>query len=405
MSNEMVVIISIVFIAVSLFMLRKKVNVGLVMLFASLGLIIINGISLEDSFRYALTGVTSYKTIKLILIICLIMMLENIMRNSGMIKSMVKNLKDLLGSRRLSVALLPLVIGLLPSPGGARFSCPMIEEVAGKSVDSDDKSFVNYWFRHVWMDGFILYPGIILAAELSDIPVIKFFVLLIPFFILASFLGWVFGIRKIKNEAPKRLNSRRDSFKEFLKAMLPVILVIILYIILMNLSKYALEVSLAFTVVMLFFIKGYSVKQIIDTLKKAFPLKFIIIIIGVMIFRQMLFDSGAMDNIMLLVEKYDIPIKVLFLIVPFIGGFASGIMVTGISISFPILIPMGLADNVLYPVLAFVAGFAGVMTTPLHLCAVMTADFFKSVVGKLLIRVAYMEAVIMGAVVLLITFF
>ncbi len=404
MSTFVTVAAVMFFIAGLMFMLKKGVNVGLVMLIASVGLVAVTGTAAADALIFTLNGIISEKTIKLALAIYFIMILEKIMSKTGMIGAMVSSLRNMLGSRRLAAALLPIVIGLLPSPGGARFSCPMVEDVTGKSTDQANKAFVNYWFRHVWMDGFLLYPGIILAAELSNTGLLEFFIVLLPFMVLSAGLGWLFGLRKIDQDGGDVAVERAANLKIFIKSLYPVVLVVAMYIALSRVFVYALEVSLAAVLCLLFAIKRYSFREIEQTLKKAFPAQFILIIAGVMVFRQILFDSGAVDSIVLITENYSIPVKLLYLALPFLGGLASGIAVTGVSIAFPVLVPLGLGGNTLYAVLAFTAGFVGVMATPLHLCAVLTAEYFKTPSAKLLLKVAAVQSIVfaVASVVLLI---
>jgi len=92
-----------------------------------------------------------------------------------------------------------------------------------------------------------------------------------------------------------------------------------------------------------------------------------------------------------LLGKYGIPAAILFILLPFAGGFTSGITVSYVSLTFPILIPLGLGENLWYIAVAFAAGSIGCMVTPLHLCAVMTADYFKTPLGGLLKKVAIAE--------------
>ena len=378
-------------LALSVLLLRKKTNLGLVMLMDSIFIAAIARIPAGKTLEYALDGALSKSTIKLVIILFLIMMLENIMRNSGMIRTMVDNLKELTGSNRLAAALLPTALGLLPSPGGARFSCPMVEEVAKENTDGLNKAFINYWFRHIWLDGFILYPGVILAAELLEVSVISLFTHLIPFMLVSVALGAVFGLSRVKKEQIARTKPVAQSLAAFLTAMLPVIIVIAVYILLLNFTPYSLEIASGGMVAALLVIKKYSLKKIIETVKEAFPVKLVLIIVGVMVFKEILLDSGAITVLSTLMNTYGIPPAVLFVLLPFVGGFTSGITVSYVSLTFPILIPLGLGTNLWYAAIAFAAGSVGGMITPLHLCVVMTADYFKTSLGELLKRVAIAE--------------
>ncbi|HYF75181.1 MAG TPA: DUF401 family protein [Candidatus Nitrosocosmicus sp.] len=393
------VVLVVTALIITVYMLKKGINVGAVMLIDSVFLVVLAGIPLDAALKSAVEGAVSDKTLKLVLLLLLIMMLENIMRNSGMIRAMVESLKELLGSNRLAAALLPTVIGLLPSPGGARFSCPMVDEMIKENTDGANKAFINYWFRHIWLDGFILYPGAILAAELLGISVISLFLHLVPFIAVTIILGIIFGLMGVKKETITRTRPRLKSLKDFTISMLPVITLITLYISLINFTDYSLELASAVVVTAMLAIKKYDLRKTLRAIKEAFPIRLVVIIIGVMIFKEILFDSGIMDGLPGLIRDYGIPVWVLYLLLPFLGGFSSGITVSYVSITFPILIPLGLGDNLWSAALAFAAGTIGSMITPLHLCASMSADYFKTPIGKLLVRVAAVETLLVFVMV------
>lgn len=386
------IIITAAALAATVYLLKKQVNLGLVMLLDSVFIVLAARMPAGRALRSAVNGALSESTVKLILILFLIMMIENIMRNTGMIRSMTDSLKEIVGSNRLAAGMMPMVIGLLPSPGGARFSCPMVEEMAGEASDDGNKAFINYWFRHIWLDGFILYPGVILAAELLKVSVISMFLHLIPFMLVSILLGYLFGLRKVERVATARTRPLAESLRIFAFSMLPVITVIAVYILLLNVTPYSLELASGSMVLILFAVKKYSFKKIVQTAKEAFPVKLVIIIVGVMIFKEILLESGAIVGLSGLMKAYGIPVTVLFILLPFAGGFTSGITVSYVSLTFPILIPLGLGDSLWYAAIAFTAGSIGGMMTPLHLCAVMTADFFKSSLSRLLKRIAAAEA-------------
>lgn len=397
------IIITAAALAVTVYLLKKQVNLGLVMLLDSVFIVLAARIPAGSALRWAFDGVVSESTVKLILILFLIMMIENIMRNTGMIRSLTDSLKEIVGSNRLAAGMMPTVIGLLPSPGGARFSCPMVEEMAGGASDSGNKAFINYWFRHIWLDGFILYPGVILAAELLKVSVIDMFLHLIPFMLVSILLGYFFGLRGVKRVATERTRPLAESLRKFILSMLPVITVIVVYILLLNVTPYSLELASGSMVLILFAVKRYSFKEILKTAREAFPVKLVIIILGVMVFKEILLESGAIVGLSGLMKNYGIPTAVLFILLPLAGGFTSGITVSYVSLTFPILIPLGLGDSLWYAAIAFTAGSIGGMITPLHLCAVMTADFFKSPLSRLLKRIAAAEApLLLLAIVLLI---
>ena len=86
---------------------------------------------------------------------------------------MVKYLQQLTSSKKLSMAIMAAFLGLLPSIGGARFSAPIVKQIAqGEAISCDRLSAVNFWFRHICEFASPIVPGIILACSVAGIPVI-----------------------------------------------------------------------------------------------------------------------------------------------------------------------------------------------------------------------------------------
>jgi hypothetical protein len=82
-------------------------------------------------FLAALFGAsTSKTTIMLIIALTLIRIFENIMRTKGIMKNMMDSFRGIMTDRRILMASMPALIGLLPSMGGALFSAPMVDEAS-----------------------------------------------------------------------------------------------------------------------------------------------------------------------------------------------------------------------------------------------------------------------------------
>jgi hypothetical protein len=78
------------------------------------------------------------------------------------------------------------------------------------------------------------------------------------------------------------------------------------------------------------------------------------------------------------------PYIVLF-IIPFFIGTMTGISSAALGIGLPILLPIIVQGeaNLYYAMLAFTGSFIGVMISPMHLCLVVTKNYFKADMGKI----------------------
>jgi len=90
------------------------------------------------------------------------------------------------------------------------------------------------------------------------------------------------------------------------------------------------------------------------------------------------------------------------LFIPFIGGFFTGSNTANIGISFPLLLPLFPADNyIIFVGFTYFSGVLGYLISPVHLCLILTRDYFQCEIGKLYRFLIYPNgAVMVGAVVI-----
>src|SRR5574340_1623909 len=111
-----------------LFLLRKKLTIGYVMLIASSALFGLYGMGIQDITAAVKKTLTSNITIKLLLALSLIRILELILREKNILSAMMSAAKIMFKKRRAIIVSMPMLIGMLPSLGGAYFSAPMVKE-------------------------------------------------------------------------------------------------------------------------------------------------------------------------------------------------------------------------------------------------------------------------------------
>ena len=72
------------------------------------------------------------QTIALVIIVVLLLMISETMRATGQMEKIVSLAKSFFRRPAVTMAALPALIGLLPMPGGALFSAPLVEAAAGE---------------------------------------------------------------------------------------------------------------------------------------------------------------------------------------------------------------------------------------------------------------------------------
>ena len=326
-------------------------------------------------------------TLRLALIVVLIMIMSEILRQTGNMKSTVESLQALIPNGRIVIAALPALVGLLPMVGGAMFSAPMVDEVGDRlGAESGRKTFVNYWFRHVWEPFFPLYPSALLAMELLDLSASQLARANLPLTAAAAAGGLLFGLMGLPRRGQTDLPSasRTQSLRTLASSIWPILLVILPPLVLPfdDRVNLVLILSLIITIALMIVVNRVPLAKLGSILHKHIPWKTVVLIFSALIFRRVLENSGAVEAVSQALTDLNIPLFIIAFAVSFIPGLLTGLVAAAYSIGFPIALPLVLADGgTIAP--AWVAwliagGYMGVMCSPMHMCLALTRVYFKA---------------------------
>ena len=379
--------------AVIIFAIQKKVSLANAFMAGALLLAPFFRLSFSKTGTAFFDCLTDPKTIALCLIVAFILMLSSSLEQSGQLKRMLADFRGLIKNPKLNLALFPAIIGLLPMPGGAVFSAPMVKELGGQSeLPADYLSYINYWFRHIWEYWWPMYPGVLLATLLADINLAAFIAMMFPFTLIVVLIGWipVEGTRlRPADIAPA--GGRR--IKPFLKEIWPILFVIVAGIGLgwifstatdgrFSVAKEAgLIISLCAGNLMVWRSNAMSGKDIRKIVVNPHVFNMVYMIAAILLFKQILENSGAVDEICSELISLKIPLVLVWGILPFIVGLLTGITIAFVGSTFPILITLAAAGGheqlmMPYIMLALSCGFSGVLLSPVHLCLLLSNNFF-----------------------------
>jgi integral membrane protein (TIGR00529 family) len=173
--------------------------------------------------------ISSLNTIFLAIAVFQIIWLSSQMSETGVMKDLVESVKNRI-SRRASMALLPALIGLLPMPGGAIFSAPLVDECdEDNTVEPLLKTKINYWFRHVWEYWWPLYPGVLLTVDLTGLSILTVMILQLPLSIVSIGAGYFFLLRKVASNKTGSDTNKSGNNSRFLLLITPIIIIIATY--------------------------------------------------------------------------------------------------------------------------------------------------------------------------------
>jgi len=377
--------------------LKFRVPLGLAMVFGAIGLgfwFSMHPLQILKSLGLSLIDET---TLMLTLAIGLILLLSQSMSKAGQLTRIVTSFRRRFSHYRLSLAIFPALIGLLPMPGGAYFSAPMVESVGAEGLSPEHKTAINHWFRHIWEYSWPLYPGVIVGSALAGLTIGKFVLVHIPVTLLTVGLGYLFLLTRLGSvrtvpEGP------RDSSENFLYEILPIIIIVALSIIIGAMISYtrrrflivqalpdrtSLAIALGVGIFWVWKKNRMTSSQIMGIIRGKTVWVLIFTILGVMAFRQLLTDSGAVLGITQSLADREMPMIAISMFLPFFVGMITGVTVAFLGTTFPILTALiaaqGLSGStVSLTVLAYCSGFIGTFLSPVHLCLVLTKEYFKS---------------------------
>ena len=160
----------------------KRVNLGVSML---LGSAILGFLAMppDRAARVMLEYAVRFKTINLAITIALISLLGSVLRSTGLMQELIEGLKKIGMGTKALLAVVPALMGVLPMPGGALLSAPIVDEERSRvGVSPVDGAYINLWFRHITFLVYPLTPAIIVLSEVSGVPVSQLLPYLIPAF-------------------------------------------------------------------------------------------------------------------------------------------------------------------------------------------------------------------------------
>lgn len=369
--------IGIVFVIIIILMYRK-ISLWLSLLLATFLLGILFRLPLPKIAMDILSSMVDTKTLLLIGAFVSILFFSNLLKETGRMNQIMEGFRSTLKDVRLVIALLPAVIGLMPIVGGALVSAPMVVQGSDElKLTPERRTFINYWFRHLWEYVLPTYPALVLAASLIGIPVRKLCWLNLPLTPAAILSGIVVGYWGVsRSTGSYEHQSGGKAFWNLFKNLAPLFFALILVVGFKVELVYAFGITIA-GMIIIFGIKGQHISK---GFKESIGVELLLAIAFVMGFKKVLESSQAIPSVSQALSSLGIPFWLIAMAVPMIVGLMTGVTIAPIGIGFPILIPLlqPHPDFLYYMMLAFAGGICGVLLSPLHLCLILTREYFKA---------------------------
>lgn len=393
LEGEMVTWIALV-ISLLLLLVISQRNLALGMFIAAtvLGL---STLSLERFFGQVEVTFSDPSVVSLAVLVGIIAMVGGVLEESGEMENLVRNMRI---GKQPFLGASPALLGMLPMPGGALLSAPMVES-SGEELSGDTKAVINVWFRHILFMIYPLAPALIASAKIANLNVYDTIPYLAPFFLVSVLIGYFFLLRETETRMQYSEDfSLRGLFIPLgVILMAPIVDIVLKTLFNLPVPEYStlIGVVLSFSVAVI--VTNYGFDELLQVAKKMKPWEFTLIVLGMFTFLNVFKVSGAPK----VIADLNFPLPVLLVGVAFFLGLATGRIQAPASIIFPIFFVRQGVE--VMPLLGFAivyfSIFIGYAISPIHPCVSVSIEYFDTSVMeyfKKIVPTAVISLVIVG---------
>ncbi len=349
-------------------MIFSKKELGIIL---SIGALIFAILTQVDIISTLIIVLTSPSIILLAIIVMLIPILGGIMDESGLMVELIKKMNV---SKKTSLMMSPAFFGMLPVPGGALMSAPIVDQI-DSTLSPNRKNAINVWYRHAFILIYPLSSALIVGSVLAGISLYIIVVaMIIPFFVMI-----VMGYLTILMSVDMEVEDFERDIKRVFHNLIPLIIAPIIDFVgrtFFNLSypEIFLVIGMCLSIWIALKFAKMNISHVKEISKKMKIWRFPLLILAIFWFLEVFIQSGLPNDIAGLMLPF-----LLFIFLGFFLGFATGRIQLPLSILIPVyLIQNGVSIMILIDfVFLYSAIFLGYLITPLHPCVAYSINYFK----------------------------
>jgi len=242
-------------------------------------------------------------------------------------------------------------------------------------------------------------PAILLASALTNIPLGQiiahqfiFSLAALAIGILILLTGKAYSIPASENSLteagilPEEAFSVQGRRSSILLAAGPILANVFLVIFLKMNTSLAMGLVLLAMILILKLNAGQIKRMLITSLDYRIQWG----VISILFFQSILNTTGTMDEIIAFFQNSGIPSAAVICLVAFFVGLSTAIDQSFVAVAFPLIGPLS-GGNLDVLSMAYLCGVAGMMLSPIHLCLLVSLEYFKADFFKSLMPVILME--------------
>lgn len=345
---------------------RKNLAAGL---FTGSIMLILFYLHIGDGISIILSTILSIRIIILALAVGIIPVLGGVLEESGMIDRFVKEIN--IGEKNLLI-LAPTVVGLLPMPGGALLSAPLISASKGVKKNSSAAA-INVWYRHIIHLIYPISPELIASTIIAGVNLYSAIFYMIPVFVIFMLTGYIFLLYRIKNRVKKKKHNLLVFKPMLIILTAPFLDITIRYIFKPDIKVISTLISVFTSFLLSLYLSKPGFKQLKNIIRKSKPHNYSMLIFSMFIFLE-IFKKTQLPE---LISSLSIS-SLMFIFPAFILGFLTGRTQLPASVIFPAYITQYGSVSPIDFIIYYSAIFLGYIASPVHPCVTVSLEFFKT---------------------------
>lgn len=367
--------IAIAFIVITV-LVQRKFPLGLALMTGAAIVGLTSGEGPLTLLRVAFEALLDPVALNLMLTLALLSLLGYIMQERGLLARMVELLQVVMRSTKLTIMLVPSIIGTLIVTGGAIMSAPTVGQLGQElELPPERLSAINLLFRHGWYFIYPLMPAFILVTTITGVKLSTLLLAQLPLCIATLTAGYFSYLHGVKDKGQDKPKASGKDILELIKCTAPIWLSLLLTVGLGMPFPLALLAGLATALI----IAGVTLSEIPSLVKRGVSIPIVLSGAGIMIFKAV---TGRVEALPILIDQLlqaGLPVRLLFVLLPFLAGLVSASNNSALGLTLPLLLPTMQSTNLVLfgTVAAYTASFVGYYISPLHLCQVLTLGHFE----------------------------
>ena len=337
---------------------------------------------------------TSWNDLRVFVFIFESILLAGLLKEKKVLDKLVNSM-GVLGCR-FSFAAVPAVVGLLPMPGGALVSAIAMRKryLEEARLSPEAAAYLNYWFRHVWVPSWPLFQSAVITATIFAVDPVELVRHTWPASIAAIAAGSLIAYTITRHTSCLRSRAR---IQDLVASISPFLAIAILVFGLGIPLLWSLTLVLAAATAVL----RPSRKEFMAALKLAAKPRIHAVLLEALVFKNLLLATNAPGELLGALMDRGLPIEAIVYLLPFIVGLSAGGENFFAAAAMPLLASAIASSGAIdwrLMLIAYTGGYMGVMASPVHLCLVLTVEYYRAKLGKTL---AYILASIAITTILL----